>query len=540
MNHKLPLRGLKGSLHLVARALSDNLQVEVRIGGDRACTDGRKFIYLPDLPLDDEEARTLAFGYIAHESAHLLYTDFGVWKACAGHPLRRHLLNVLEDIRIELEIARRYPGCRTMIGRLVDLLVSQAAFGPADDEDPVCLLQNYMLRQLRFEVLQQEALGPLAAQTGQHLEKKMGATLKQQLNHLMYQVRDAASTQDVSILVESIVELFTACLLEEKEARKCSSPTLSSDATVSAGLASDGTDRAGHASLQDILKQILSATEDQAQKGLGEIAGQKMEDWSQTLTADQKLSTPLSITCPGAGLDDRLAQVVQGNSVSLRRRMHGLLASSARRRVQLASSGKRLSSGHLFRLAVGNTRVFEQQVNAETPAAAIQILVDRSGSMEGAALDMAMKSSAALVMSLEGFIQVAVSVAVFPYPVQGVDEGVGVLTDFNESWRQTLKRYSGLSAEGTTPLASALLWGGMRLLSRQPERRILLVMTDGVPDHGQLALSVIGDLEQAGIQVMGIGIQQDASRYFRLNRIIQDISDLPQAIFGMLSQTLVH
>jgi len=42
------------------------------VGGHDACTDGR-LIQIPDVP-DDPASRDLAWGYLAHEAAHVRYT----------------------------------------------------------------------------------------------------------------------------------------------------------------------------------------------------------------------------------------------------------------------------------------------------------------------------------------------------------------------------------------------------------------------------------------------------------------------------------
>jgi hypothetical protein len=59
------------SLPLVASVLGKRYGVNVIIGGDKACTDG-KTIHLPALPPDgDETLLGLVRSYIDHESAHV-------------------------------------------------------------------------------------------------------------------------------------------------------------------------------------------------------------------------------------------------------------------------------------------------------------------------------------------------------------------------------------------------------------------------------------------------------------------------------------
>ena len=72
---------LRNALPIVAAALGRKFGVEVGVGGHDACTDGKR-IQIPDVP-DDPASRDLAWGYLAHEAAHVRYTDFTVYEQAA-------------------------------------------------------------------------------------------------------------------------------------------------------------------------------------------------------------------------------------------------------------------------------------------------------------------------------------------------------------------------------------------------------------------------------------------------------------------------
>jgi cobaltochelatase CobT len=72
---------LRNALPIVAAALGRKLGVEVGVGGHDACTDGLR-IQIPDVP-EDPASRDLAWGYLAHEAAHVRYTDFVVYEQAA-------------------------------------------------------------------------------------------------------------------------------------------------------------------------------------------------------------------------------------------------------------------------------------------------------------------------------------------------------------------------------------------------------------------------------------------------------------------------
>ena len=97
-------------LEKVSRAISRNYNIRVVFKGNQACTDN-KMLVLPMLPENlDEEAETLVRGYCDHEIGHLKHSSFEILKEIA--PREKPLCNLIEDIRIERELGKEYPGAR--------------------------------------------------------------------------------------------------------------------------------------------------------------------------------------------------------------------------------------------------------------------------------------------------------------------------------------------------------------------------------------------------------------------------------------------
>ena len=112
--------------------------------------------------------RDLAWGFLAHEAAHIRHTDFEVVETSTSRPIRKAVLNIIEDIRIEQALGHDYPGTRKTLHQLVKCLIdqSQIDYTPAGQESmhPAALLQTWLLFRLRSRVLQQDALNPLYQQ----------------------------------------------------------------------------------------------------------------------------------------------------------------------------------------------------------------------------------------------------------------------------------------------------------------------------------------------------------------------------------------
>ena len=127
---------MRNALPIVAAALGRKFGVEVGMGGHEACTDGQR-IQIPDVP-DDPASRDLAWGYLAHEAGHVRYTDFAVYEQAAREgPLQEILQNRIEDVRIERELARPYPGTRATIAAVLRPHAGRGPdVGPGNDRSP--------------------------------------------------------------------------------------------------------------------------------------------------------------------------------------------------------------------------------------------------------------------------------------------------------------------------------------------------------------------------------------------------------------------
>jgi cobaltochelatase CobT len=132
---------LERSLHILGPVLGRKRGVEVVIGGCDACTDGSS-IFLPSLPIDDQEAAILGFGLLFHETNHVRYTDFGVER---GKGLVGGLTNALEDIRIDRLGHEEYPGGKMEEENLIEGAhqarrgqIMQGGRSPSEDPGELC------------------------------------------------------------------------------------------------------------------------------------------------------------------------------------------------------------------------------------------------------------------------------------------------------------------------------------------------------------------------------------------------------------------
>jgi cobalamin biosynthesis protein CobT len=76
-------------------------------------------------------------------------------------------------------------------------------------------------------------------------------------------------------------------------------------------------------------------------------------------------------------------------------------------------------------------------------------------------------------------------------------------------------------------------------MARREERKVLLTLTDGDPDDWKSAADIIAKAGAAGIELIGVGIQQDVSRLFPVAIRIWSVGDLKRDLFGIAERLLL-
>ena len=236
---------------------------------------------------------------------------------------------------------------------------------------------------------------------------------------------------------------------------------------------------------------------------------------------------PLDSVCAQQLLEQGLQQ-----TCGLRRALQKLIVERERRCDRLASSGTRIRSGTLARLAVGNTKVFGKMTEVRGVSTAVHVLLDGSGSMSGGKFDLAIKSSLAIVHSLQSVRSVSVGLSLF----QG--HRSSVLIRHGETINQNLGRIGLCDYKGGTPLYTALLSGAYQLSQRTEIRKVLITLSDlretEIDDYSRQAIK---DLSKAGIIVVGITIgDSKAAEAFPYATNIRDLADLGPALFEATSK----
>lgn len=227
------------------------------------------------------------------------------------------------------------------------------------------------------------------------------------------------------------------------------------------------------------------------------------------------------------------------------------------------------------RLAAAVTRsshaaAFRQARDASAPDTALTLLIDCSGSMRGHPIAVAALCADILAQSMER-CRIRVEVLGFStqdwrggharrrWLAEGQPPQPGRLNDLlhvvykqaDEPWRRARKRLGMLLKEELLREnidGEALLWAHERLLARPEQRRVLVVLSDGMPmdtatnqvnrsDLLARHLSHVVDVieRHSPVELLAIGIGHDVGRFYRRAVTIRHVDQLGGALFGELA-----
>lgn len=551
MNHPL-----KNALPIVAAAYGEKFGVKVLIQGQDAFTDGERIV-IPTANPDDPHYQQIAWGYLAHEAAHIRHTNFDMVKKASSKPIRKALLNIIEDVRIENELAKDYPGTRRSISQVIEYMVDTQQMCVPEQPEPASNLQAWLLFRLRCYFLGQKALTPLYQAVDERVRQLFPAAAMSRLSAMLTAVPSLASTGEVLKLVDAIVAML------EEESRP---PQDESDADGGDDIGQDASNDSNNSSDSQTPEADSSAMGDAAETGDSDNSDQA-DNLRQALEASaaqfepdtfaqvaEVLSeqaeghqgvTPLSLPQAEQAMlgDEAILTLSASESAQIRARLRGMVQSSQDNRNHTKRHGLRVATHRLAASQAGESRLFIQRQPRIAPNAAVHLLVDISGSMgkpigEGNRkyFHVANEAALALAMALEGIPGVVPAVSYFP----GIHQEVSIALLPKQSVRHRAACFDQ-KPRGCTPMAQAMWFAANSLLAQKQKRKLMIVLTDGDPDDWAATHDIVDRCRRSGFELLGIGIQtRSVERFFPQSIVINDVKDLKRELFEVTQQLLIQ
>ena len=516
---------------IVAAALGNHLGVRVQVYGDTACTDGN-LIILPQLEDTDETLQSVAWGYLAHEAAHVRYTDFDCIAKAQPEGLLRSLFNIIEDVRIEKAIAEDYPGTKISIERTLQHLIDTSNIAPHNwTQEPSLSLEAFCLFNLRVSVCGQRSLIPLLEVSHETLKQLLDPGTLQQLNSLLSTAPHLSSTQEALRLAESIVQLLD---IPDYDSEKMGQMNKVGSKDVQEAQSNSTPN------FEAIPSAKCNCPSWNEGPHLGELFAPIRKQMEQSASIQRGLGLPVADRPKGNETNGRLQlERIRLASRVLATALYGFVQSERMDQQVAARKGRRIFTQKLSRSIFGDDRIYLRERRRIKPATAIHVLLDRSPSMSASVatethgtrrrIDLAWEATLALGAALESLPGINTAITAFPGS-KGLDERVYEVMAHGERLSECTDRFD-IGTDGSTPLSEALLYGVSRLLMTQEPRKILLVLTDGIPNDPLEASRVLRQCADIGIEVYGIGLDIDIHHLFKMSINIQTLQELQPRLF---------
>lgn len=176
----------------------------------------------------------------------------------------------------------------------------------------------------------------------------------------------------------------------------------------------------------------------------------------------------------------------------------------------------RLCERNLHRFALNDSRIFAKAEERVEDTAAVSITADlsastRFGSVAGTTV--AEQIRVALTIIEKVLQQIGT-----PREILGFAPNSGemncMVKSFEDNHRVALERIAGLHklvGGGSTPIGSAVMQAGARLMTHDAQRKLLLVVTDGKPDDQTQALEMTNAVLRSGVEVIYLVIGDESA-----------------------------
>ena len=587
--------GVKKSISETTRAISGNETLKIKFSADPSGDYG-DVIKLPQISKEPTEAELFKVRGIADSLAlQARFKDEETFsKYDPSGEQAKEIYNELEIARCELLGEKFYPGSKRNIWQKTKVEASafsnKASIG-AEEESIAQLARFFIKRELseadlppeasqlleKKEVFEDLTGHPEFKKTKDVLDQEKFAVLSRKLIERLGYGEQLGELDDI----ENDIDENNQEELEQDEAGQGSEDeendasdnsetddgesqqSTSADADIEDGQMEDaieGEDQSENQTIQSIqgtqsqetFYQVFDTTNDQ------EINANRLAD----ITELEKLREYL---------DQQLASL-KGAVSRLANKLQRRLQAKQNRTWKFDLEEGLLDAAKLSRIVLNPTTPlsFKQESSTNFKDTVVSLLIDNSGSMRGRPISIAAISTEILAKTLER-CNVKCEILGFTtkawkggqsrekWLAEGRQKNPGRLNDLrhiiyknaDEPWRRAKLNLGLMMKEGLLKEnidGEALDWAHKRIIKREENRKILLVISDGAPvDDSTLSVNpanylekhlryVINKIETTNrVQLLAIGIGHDVTRYYKKAVTITDAEQLAGAMTEQLA-----
>lgn len=566
-----------------------NKEVSLIFEGDGARTDGKE-IALPSLPQNMEfsQEETMVFrGYLDHEAGHVRHTNFEDFRKFRENASEEAgaIHNCLEDMWLEKKVMEEYPGAEKNLRKLTEVMVEERE-KPAVEAKPELFAGKPTVEGICNAILR----------TGRY---EYGGDGNKEMFHAMpvkyqewgkvwakaaHEAKDTKELINIALEIEKLLDSTPKSedMNEDKKDGEglAGNPEDFSfdpdgDVTEGKGKKKSKEGRQVEVKLGDtngFVEEWVQSKEDSYLKSKGGgLTTYKVfttrydEVYERNKTPTYKSRIQDSMSKTSSSEYEIRKQKLGGIVNTMKSRLRRALLAKEMRDWDFGREYGRLDSKRIVAGSLGAQNVYKMRKDRYEMDTAVHFLVDLSGSMGGAKIEVACNSVIALSECLEG-TQIKFQITGFsnygtPSEVYGkVDESgywdrieplrLHKFKKFEESLQVAKGSIAAIAnaAGGNNSDRDAVIWAYQELKKRPEKRKILFVLSDGQPANRQVnsrnclekALKeAVIDCSKAGVECVGIGIKDTTVLSIYPKAVsIRDVNDLSGTIFNQLSNLL--
>ncbi len=536
-------QNLEGALPIIVTNYSRHFGVLVRMQGSCAYTNGHT-ITIPRLDLYDPIKSRLAYGYLAHEAAHVRWTKFKTLARYRKNFLFYTLINILEDARVEMLIGAKFIGVWENMELLRSADPSWSDYAAnLHDHTSLQVLLAFILFYTGSYCQRYRVLRSRAALVFREARKRMDHRSLRAVARASLKVLKAADTTESGRIVRAIYDIINKDGVFKKSELRVQEPNIGEIYGFSMRpprCADQAKSKRpvvpeACAELKAECKEFERATDSR----MARVApGAEHSSLVSSLSEDgMSARDDLGLFEVGECAPGRADFIKRAaDTIPLRRALHARVRAYVDAFGSSTFKGTRINAQRASLVPLGETHIFLDKVEVLDYSTSVHLLVDCSGSMlsydggtEMSRCEAACRSALSLALALEGIDGIRTMCSFFP----GRSKEIEVALHAGERATQR-QAYFDQTARGSTPLAQTL-WHAIRCAkASECKRRIVMVLTDGMPDSVKQAETALEAGKAEDIEFYGIGIRLEYIKTLIPGSVtIQSPSELAGAVFGL-------
>jgi len=585
---KMKTHELMHELTQTAAVFGRSKDVSLFFEGDGAYTTGKEIV-LPSIAHGADlshEAVMVLRGYLDHEAGHVRHTDFEAMQKFGDTQSSTcfEIWNCLEDMWLERKVMAEYPGAEKNLRVLTDnVCVKEKEYMDSHKDEfegvTPTSVKSAILRAGRLDYS-----GELNKEMFEALPSKLQEWGKKWVEEV-HKCRNSSEVMNMAIEIEKLLNKTQ----EDKEPKPDNLEGMDpadfkfdKDGDITSGkpvpekMEGEGKGQPIKSDeLGEFIKEFIKSETDKSFEAKATPLSQQYKvlstRWDEVYTRNSvnaRKDRRQKLLKEGTAADyDSIKTRLGGQVNVMKAKLRRALMAKELRDWDFGREYGKLDTKRLVAGLQGNPSVYKQRKERLDMDTAVHLLVDLSGSMRGRKISVACESVIAFAECLEG--------TQLRYQISGFDHSGGpkelgkmvyeARTLYHRVEPQNIFKYKSFNeplqvAKGSVAAIrhcvginnadrDAVLWA-MEELKRRPERRkILFVLSDGMPenatiraDRGHLVTALkmaVDECPKHGVECVGIGILTNHVKHLYPKSVaINDVSDLSGAIFNQLSNLL--